>query len=248
MAYPFYLGEGLATAAAARDAGTFVGLAKRNFDVIMNTHSQSGTMRKLRVAQLESLISRAVYRSGANPERLFALSMECLDQIRKVRVQQREELKNVLLNFCSSSLRLLPEFPCAHPSLLQRFLREVEQNQDRKVTVAAVAARLRVSPSHLSRVIKASTGRHPHEHIRLWKLGRAREKLAETSVTQAALESGFGKVSAFIELFRKHYGETPGAYKRRLITGLPQAFPGCDQIPGTAESNRGIQPPFAALS
>ncbi len=33
------------------------------------------------------------------------------------------------------------------------------------------------------------------------------------------MESGFNKVSAFIELFRKHYGQTPGAYKRGMISG-----------------------------
>jgi AraC-like DNA-binding protein len=43
--------------------------------------------------------------------------------------------------------------------------------------------------------------------------------LATHSVTQAALDSGFSKVSTFISLFRKNYGETPGVFKRRMLMG-----------------------------
>src|SRR5437868_41587 len=129
MGYPFYLGESLTAAACSRDATAFTNLTRRNFDVIMNTHSQSGTMRKLRVVQLEGLISRAVYRAGANPEQVFDISMQFLEQISKIRVQQRQELKGVLTAFCGCAMQLVPEFPHSHPNLLQRFLCELEHDK-----------------------------------------------------------------------------------------------------------------------
>jgi AraC-like DNA-binding protein len=238
MSYPFYLGETLATAAAARDVEALCGLAKRNFDVIMNTHSQSWTMRKMRVVQLEALISRAVYRAGAEPEPLFEVSMQFLDRFGRTPARDREQLKATLIDFCRCAMEFIPQFPHSHPNLLQRFLREVEQDVHGKLRVADAARRLNVSASHLSRMVKLATGRAPHEYIQLHKLARARERLAEVSVTQAALENGFGKVSTFISLFRKHHGETPGAYKRRVT--LDGRHPTADQIRGIDKGCRAL--------
>ncbi len=242
MSYPFYLGESLAAAASSRDEAALINLVKRNFEVIMNTHSQSGTMRKLRVAQLEALISRAVYRAGADPDRVFETSMRFLEQISKLRVRQREELRNTLTAFCSCLMQLIPDFPRSHPSLLERFLNVMEQDKEGKLTVEQVARKLSMSPSHLSRVIKMATGRSPSEYIRASKLRRARERLASASVTQAALESGFGKVSSFIALFRKYQGETPGVYKRRLALHGEDSQTDLSQISGIPSSKEGIVP------
>ncbi len=238
MSYPFYLGETLVTAAACRDVAALCGLAKRNFDVIMNTHSQSWTMRKMRVVQLEALISRAIYRAGAAPEPLFDISMEFLDRLSRTAARDRQQLKTILIDFCHSAMRLVPEFPRSHPNLLQRFLRLVDEDVEGKLKVAEAARTLTVSVAHLSRIVKISTGRSPHEHIRLRKLGRARDRLAEVTVTQAALENGFGKVSTFISLFRKYHGETPGAYKRRVT--FSGRYPAADQISGIDRADRAL--------
>ncbi len=219
MSYPWYLGESLVATAASHDLTAFTNLAKRNLDVIMNTHSQSATVKKLRLASLVSLISRAAYRAGGNPDRVFDMSMVCYEQISKLRIGQREELKKTLLAYCSSTFELIPEVSCRRPNLLQRFLQELDQDKEGQLSVEGVAGKLKVSTSYLCRVLKVATGRTPSEYIRLAKLSRARDLLATTTVTYAALESGFNKVSAFIELFRKHYGQTPGAYKRGLLSG-----------------------------
>jgi len=248
MSYPFYLGESLAAAAASRDISAFTNLVKRNFDVVMDTRSQSGTMRKLRVVQLESLISRAIYRAGAHPDRLFEMGMHFLEEISRLRVHQREELSSVLIRFSTSAMTLIPQFPRSHPNLLQRFLTELERDQQGRLSVELVAGKLHVSASHLSRVVKLATGRSPSEYIRISRLSRARERLAETSVTQSALETGFGKVSSFIALFRKYYGETPGAYKRRLTLGEPPQYSNTDQILGISGFDRGIASVNRSLS
>jgi len=163
-------------------------------------------------------------------------------------VQQRQELKAVLTTFCASAIQLVPEFPRSHPNLLQRFLCELEHDKEGRLTVDLVARKLNVSASHLSRTVKLATGRSPSEYIRISKLSRARERLAETSVTEAALESGFGKVSAFIALFRKHHGETPGAWKRRLSRQLQNGRSNSDQISAIPEANGGILSRSRALS
>jgi len=170
---------------------------------------------------LEALITRTAYRRGANPVVLFDTGMVFLEKIAKLKVSQREQMAKVILDYCEEALRLMAdsaERP-ARPSLLQRFFDEIERTTNDVVTVEGVARRLGVSPSHLARAVKSATGRPPIELIQIRKLGRARQQLSWSSVTQAALDNGFYKVSAFIALFRRHYGETPGAYKKRLANG-----------------------------
>ena len=60
MRYPFHLGENLTALASARDFDAVLHLAGRHFDLIMNAHSQSQTLRKLRVVQLQATLTRAI--------------------------------------------------------------------------------------------------------------------------------------------------------------------------------------------
>ncbi len=217
MSYPFYLAENLNR--TVRDETAFVTLALRNFEAIMQTHSQSATMKKMRVIQLEALISRAIYRTGAEPDPLFRKSMEFLQKLSKTPVDRSDCLRTVLVEFCEEVLRQVPNETSRVPSLLERFFEYIRNEAANPLTVAVVAQALSVSPSHLSRAVRLATGRPPSEFIRFTKLARGRERLATSSVTRAALDSGFNKVSAFIAQFRKQYGETPGTYKRRLEMG-----------------------------
>jgi len=216
MSYPFHIGENLTACAAARDISGFVSLVERNFQVIMNAPSESWSVKKLRLSALVSLVVRAVYRTGASPAALQRLGLDCYKHLSKVRVGQREEMRSLLLGFSHQALKLIPDSFRRQPSLLQRFLKEVNESQQAPRGVQSVARSLDVSASHLCRAIKMATGRTPSEYIRLAKLSRARDRLLTMSVTQAAADSGFGKVTTFISHFHRHYGETPGAFKKRM--------------------------------
>jgi AraC-like DNA-binding protein len=218
--YPFYLGESLVATAASRDLRAFMNLAERNFNVIMNHNSQPRRITKLRLASLVSVITRVIYRAGADPDQIFQLGLVCYDQISKLRVDQRGKLKKALLSFCSGAFELIPETITPQPpSLLQRFLQELDQHKAGKLSVNGLAAKLTVSASYLCRVVRAATGRTPSQHLRRAKLTRARALLVSNSVTDTAMESGYNKVSIFIKQFRTEYGQTPGVYRRQLIHG-----------------------------
>lgn len=236
MAYPFYLGENFNSTAASRDLVGFSNLVKRNVDVILNTPGERATVRKLRVSAVISLVVRAVYRTGAEPEKIQELGTNCYKKLAKLSAGQRAEIKNLLVAFSEDAIRLVPETVKPHPSLLQRFFDEIGKATVESATVSAVASALGVNPSHLCRAIKTATGRTPSEYIRRAKLARARELLVNSSVTQAGLDSGFSKISAFIALFRKHYGETPKEYKKRMQAN-PPGFSPEDQIRGIVGRN-----------
>lgn len=222
MSYPFYLGENLNACAAARDIAGFVNLVERNFHVIVNAPAESATVKKLRLSALVSLVVRAVYRTGASPMQLQELGIDCYKQMSRLRAGQRDEMRKLLVAFSRRALTLIPDRARRAPTLLQRFLAEINDNDGTPLAVAQVARTLNVSASHLCRAIRTATGRTPSEYIRVAKLSKARERLLHVSVTQAAADCGFGKVTTFIALFHKHYGETPGAFRKRMSSDRSQ--------------------------
>ncbi len=100
--------------------------------------------------------------------------------------------------------------------------------------VAAIAAQVWLSPSHLIRVFGALFGDTPHQYRTRARLERAKGLLAAgTSVTDACLEIGFTSVGSFSALFTRRVGVAPSAWRRSVQ--VPRGFererdvvvPGC---------------------
>ncbi len=80
--------------------------------------------------------------------------------------------------------------------------------------LAAWAAEIGMAPRTLARRFLAETGLTLSAWRQQARLMRAQEMLAAGhSVTAAALESGYDNVSAFIAMFKREYGVTPGRHK-----------------------------------
>jgi len=132
----------------------------------------------------------------------------------------------------------------AHPpSLLQRFLNVLEQEREGKLTVEQVARKLNMSPSHLSRLIKMTTGRSPSEHIRVSKL-KARARAAGRCLGNPG---SFGKRVLASELLHCLIPEVSGRNSRRLQAAPRPAMgkihrPNQSQISGIPSSKEGIVP------
>ena len=81
--------------------------------------------------------------------------------------------------------------------------------------IEAWADRLAVSPRHLARLFKAHTGITFQRWRALFLVQAAMKALAAgDSVTTVALDLGFSSTSAFIEMFKRETGRTPGSFKR----------------------------------
>ena len=95
--------------------------------------------------------------------------------------------------------------------------------------MAAIAA---ISPSHLIRLFKKQLDTTPHDYLLRRRITRAKELLAETTLTSAtiAAQVGFNSESNFSYRFSKMVGQSPRAYRQstpELVLeakrkGLPQ--------------------------
>ncbi|MGH9178312.1 MAG: bifunctional DNA-binding transcriptional regulator/O6-methylguanine-DNA methyltransferase Ada [Acidimicrobiales bacterium] len=93
--------------------------------------------------------------------------------------------------------------------------RLLELDDELAPTLANLAARVGMSPSHLSRSFKRLLGMTPRQYGAEVRLERARRGLrAGAPVTDAIYGAGYGSSRAFYEGARAGLGMTPSAYRR----------------------------------
>lgn len=100
---------------------------------------------------------------------------------------------------------------------VSRAIAFMSENLSAHITLKEVADHAQTNPRQLHRVFIANTNEPPANYWRRLRLEHARKLLANTSayVTTIALECGFSDASHFILWFKKQYGETPFAYRKR---------------------------------
>ncbi len=99
-----------------------------------------------------------------------------------------------------------------HNAIIQ-FLNEYHTN----ITLEDLCRRFSRSRSYISHMFKRTYGKTFSEFCNDLKLADAEKMLltSDKSVTEVALDSGFGDVSYFINMFRKKYGATPLRYRKK---------------------------------
>jgi AraC family transcriptional regulator len=84
-------------------------------------------------------------------------------------------------------------------------------------TLAGIAATARVHPMHVARTFRRLVGVSVGQFVRAERLAWARAALSasDTSLAAIAIDAGFYDESHFIRAFRRHFGATPGSYRRQ---------------------------------
>jgi len=102
-------------------------------------------------------------------------------------------------------------------TVVRKAISFMRENMGTIASLKEVAAHAGTSARQLHRAFISNTHEAPAHYWRRLRLEHARKQLADTSahVTSIALECGFSDASHFIAWFRKQYGETPAAYRKR---------------------------------
>lgn len=96
-----------------------------------------------------------------------------------------------------------------------RLRRAVEETSGWDLRTSSVAKRAAYSTRQFARTFRQDTGMTFKDWRALYRLHAAVRLLANgSSVSDAAAELGFSSASAFISVFRRHLGTTPGAFFR----------------------------------
>lgn len=95
----------------------------------------------------------------------------------------------------------------------------IHHNYHEDITLSALAARFSMSASRISEVIKATTGQTFVRFLHDLRVRHACSLLASTemSVSEIALEVGYGSYATFARVFRDSKGMVPNAYRKKHV-------------------------------
>lgn len=110
----------------------------------------------------------------------------------------------------------------ADPVTLARLLRAkdlIESCYHEPLSLEQIAAAASLSMHHFHRLYKRRFGVTPHQALTSRRIQEAKRLLATTSmpITQVCFEVGFESLGSFSDLFKRHVGEAPSMYRRRLF-------------------------------
>jgi len=99
---------------------------------------------------------------------------------------------------------------------LQRVTGLMLAELDRDLSLADLARAAGVSRSHFSRAFRDATGQAPYRWLTERRIERAKDLLCSSGMPAAevGVQVGYPSPSHFGEMFRRHVGVTPGAYRR----------------------------------
>jgi AraC family transcriptional regulator len=100
---------------------------------------------------------------------------------------------------------------------ISRVLHAMDTDFHEPIELAGLAALAGMSKYHFLRTFQRVTGVTPYQHLIGLRLRRAVSRLIDSSapVAEIAYAAGFGDLSTFHSTFRAHFGESPGAFRRR---------------------------------
>jgi AraC-like DNA-binding protein len=116
-----------------------------------------------------------------------------------------------------------PAFTGLAPHKLTRVQAFVNEHFGESIAVQQLAAIAHMSPFHFARMFKRATGQPPHVYITMRRLEHAKRLLLESNLplVEVAASAGFQTQAHFTEVFHKHMGVTPRAFRLNSATLMP---------------------------
>lgn len=167
-------------------------------------------------------------RQTTRPVRVFSAQHDLSELFRTLarhaQTNKQLEARCAMLNLASQVLReALPPAPNQQASQLtaeerlETFIREIPAAELQNLSVTEAARRCGCSVRHFSRLFKARCGVTLLAKQIDLRLQRAQQLLLETDakIITIAMDSGFQHLGLFTAMFKRRFGMTPSAWRRR---------------------------------
>ena len=104
---------------------------------------------------------------------------------------------------------------------MQRLVDFIQAHLAQDLSLESLAQQTGFSPYHFARLFRQTTGESPHHFVLRQRIERAQHLLKQRDLPLAliALESGFANQSHFTQVFKRHLGLTPRAYRADCSNG-----------------------------
>ncbi|MDD5772393.1 MAG: AraC family transcriptional regulator [bacterium] len=163
----------------------------------------------------------------------YPVNQQLLPLLRKFMIESDNKMQGseiilhaLNLEICHSMIRgifnFAPEFDRISNRLeIDKAIEYLYSNLDKKITVEKLAKVACMSPSHFFRVFKKEIGQAPQDYLNKVRMKIIKNllKASNKSITEIALDCGFGSSSYFSACFKKAFNITPSDYRKTFIKG-----------------------------
>lgn len=105
---------------------------------------------------------------------------------------------------------------------IKRVLSKIRRDYSKTLRLEDLADAAGLNPQYLCKAFKEVTGKTPIDYLNFYRVECAAEMLSieSMSVTEIAMACGFGDLSYFNRLFKRHKSMSPTAYRKRFTQKL----------------------------
>jgi AraC-like DNA-binding protein/mannose-6-phosphate isomerase-like protein (cupin superfamily) len=107
-----------------------------------------------------------------------------------------------------------------HLTALRHMISYIQNHYKEKISLADLCNTGNVGKTTCSTIFMKYTNQTPIEYLTDYRLRKSIDLMTSTDMTlyEIACETGFAGASYFAETFRRHFGNSPGEYRRQLVS------------------------------
>ncbi len=216
LPYPVQLEQELLHAVRLGQAQNCARLMTELVDFLMYQSKKSPQTLHDRLAELMTLISRAVIEAGGEAAKVLDLSHR-----QAVALAERQTVAEIRAWALNSLAELMTTIQPAlvNKDLVQQAIEYIHENQRQpEMTLKDVASAVNLSPSHLAYLLKENLGVSYKKYLTSLRMGQAKKLLRTTDLTVTAIAQavGYPNTTNFYRLFQRETGTTPADYRHSI--------------------------------
>lgn len=159
----------------------------------------------------------------ARQERVLQLYQELQEESQQTAPESLDLMRSLLLLLLGEVQREMPgmRIPSSSGGLVSDALTFIQQHCFEPISLRDVAAAVHRTPAHVAATVKQATGYSVGQWISAGRVAEAAARLAHTDdpLSQIANHIGWQDKTHFIRQFRRAYGITPAAWRRKHRAG-----------------------------
>ncbi|NLY18226.1 MAG: AraC family transcriptional regulator [Clostridiaceae bacterium] len=167
-----------------------------------------------RVLELVVLLSRASLEGGADVKRIFGMSYQYLNQLKKFKSldELTPWLSRIMERFTEQVFNMTN---IKRKDVIYKSIEYIRRNYMTKISLDEVASYVYLSPTYFSKIFKEETGMNFNTYLNNVRIDVSKKLLADSSVNMVDISNivGFEDQSYFSKVFKKITGQTPKKYR-----------------------------------
>lgn len=187
---------------------------------ILSTHGNSIKIRKTRIFELCSILSRAVIEGGGDLTKIFGINSHYLNKLYNLNSIEEISLwlTELLNNFNEVILESQNLSQMCNGNKLKETLLFIKKNYKYKISQDSVAQQVGISTKYLSSLFQKNISTSFTSYINELRIEEAKNLLKYTDRTlfDIAISIGFEDASYFSKVFKKIIGVSPNQYRKNV--------------------------------